>query len=225
MGSRKRLQTIAGPEDATRSRRYFRRLSSELARHVAAVRFAQLPKSTVHASKRALLDAVGVMHAASGLAREVRPFIDLALRTEGRARIHDPRHGCARACGNGSAGQWRDVACAGLRRCFRRSAGASGCLADSGRAGAGAVARARQRQETHRGHRDGLRLRVPARAVPAPTAGGRRLVSTADFRRLRRGRGCREPAAAVAGADARAPGRCCCCRTVAPARSSTTRTR
>lgn len=58
-------------------------LSSELARHVAAVRFAQLPKSTVHASKRALLDAVGVMYAASGLAREVRPFIDLALAQKG----------------------------------------------------------------------------------------------------------------------------------------------
>ena len=53
-------------------------LSNALARHVSGARFEQLPAQTVHAARRALLDAVGVMHAASGLAPEVRPFIDLA---------------------------------------------------------------------------------------------------------------------------------------------------
>jgi len=58
-------------------------LSSALAAHVAGVRFGQLPQSTVHASKRALLDAVGVMYAASGLASEARPFIDFAQAQRG----------------------------------------------------------------------------------------------------------------------------------------------
>jgi len=64
-------------------------LSDALARHVSGARFEQLPVQTVQATRRALLDAVGVMHAASGLAPEVRPFIDLALAGGGapEARI------------------------------------------------------------------------------------------------------------------------------------------
>jgi 2-methylcitrate dehydratase PrpD len=58
-------------------------LSPALAAHVAGVRFGQLSQATVHASKRALLDAVGVMYAASGLAREARPFIELAKAQKG----------------------------------------------------------------------------------------------------------------------------------------------
>jgi len=58
-------------------------LSAALAEHVAGAGFAQLPGATVHASKRALLDAVGVIHAASGLAREARPFIEFALAQKG----------------------------------------------------------------------------------------------------------------------------------------------
>jgi len=53
-------------------------LSACLAAHVTGVRFQDLPASTVEAARRALLDAVGVMHAASGLAPEVQPFIELA---------------------------------------------------------------------------------------------------------------------------------------------------
>jgi 2-methylcitrate dehydratase PrpD len=68
------------PPDDTDSRGA---LSAALAAHVAATRFAQLSQSTVHASKRALLDAVGVMYAASGLSREARPFLELAVAQEG----------------------------------------------------------------------------------------------------------------------------------------------
>ena len=58
-------------------------LSAALAAHVSGVHFESLSRSTVHASKRALLDAVGVMYAASGLSREAHPFIELAVAQEG----------------------------------------------------------------------------------------------------------------------------------------------
>jgi len=59
-------------------------LSARLAEHVAGVRFEQLPPNTIAAACRALLDAVGVMHAASGMSPEVRPFIELAAAHGGR---------------------------------------------------------------------------------------------------------------------------------------------
>jgi 2-methylcitrate dehydratase PrpD len=49
------------------------------------VRFGQLPASTVHAAARALLDAIGVMRAASGLSHEVVPFLALAAAHGGPA--------------------------------------------------------------------------------------------------------------------------------------------
>jgi 2-methylcitrate dehydratase PrpD len=58
--------------------------SSRLAAHVACSTFAQLRPATVHAARRALLDGVGVMLAASGLAPEVRPFVEIATRDGGR---------------------------------------------------------------------------------------------------------------------------------------------
>jgi len=60
-------------------------LSARLAEHVAGARFEQLSAATVASTCRALLDAVGVMHAASGMAPEVRPFIELAAADGGRA--------------------------------------------------------------------------------------------------------------------------------------------
>ena len=54
-------------------------LSDALADHVASCRPESLAKSTLHAAKRALLDGLGVMLAASGLSDEARPFTDLAL--------------------------------------------------------------------------------------------------------------------------------------------------
>ena len=58
-------------------------VSLALARFVAGTTFGQLGPATVEATKRALLDALGVMQAASGLAPEVRPFIELARTAKG----------------------------------------------------------------------------------------------------------------------------------------------
>jgi 2-methylcitrate dehydratase PrpD len=60
-------------------------LSLQLAQYATQVSFASLPASTVHATKRALLDAIGVISAASGIAPEARPFIDLAVASGGKA--------------------------------------------------------------------------------------------------------------------------------------------
>jgi 2-methylcitrate dehydratase PrpD len=53
-------------------------VSSRLARHIATTRYEDLPSSTIVATKRALLDGLGVMIAASGLSDDVRPFVELA---------------------------------------------------------------------------------------------------------------------------------------------------
>ena len=59
-------------------------LSTVLATHVSQAQFATLPTTTVTATKRAILDGLGVMLAASGLSDEIKPFIKLA-RTLGGA--------------------------------------------------------------------------------------------------------------------------------------------
>ena len=59
-------------------------LSAQLAQHIAQSGFDQLPAAAVAATKRAVLDWVGVMLAASGASRDVLPFIELA-RTHGGA--------------------------------------------------------------------------------------------------------------------------------------------
>ncbi len=53
-------------------------LSDRLSEHIAQFETDALPPSTALVAKRVLLDAVGVMMAASGLAPEVQPFIALA---------------------------------------------------------------------------------------------------------------------------------------------------
>ena len=53
-------------------------VSDALCRHVAGMTFDRLPASTVAAAKHVLLDAAGVMLAASGLAEEPRAFVALA---------------------------------------------------------------------------------------------------------------------------------------------------
>ena len=55
-------------------------LSMAIAQHVAGFPADALPDSTLHAVKRALLDGIGVMLAASGVSPEVAPFIDYAVR-------------------------------------------------------------------------------------------------------------------------------------------------
>jgi 2-methylcitrate dehydratase PrpD len=58
-------------------------LSLQLATGLLAIRFDELQVTTVHAAARALLDAVGVMQAASALAPEVAPFIAHATASGG----------------------------------------------------------------------------------------------------------------------------------------------
>lgn len=58
-------------------------LTSRLARHIVETPFEALPAATVDAARRALLDGIGVMIAASGLSRDVPPFIDLARSSGG----------------------------------------------------------------------------------------------------------------------------------------------
>ncbi|WP_338446388.1 MmgE/PrpD family protein [Pelagerythrobacter marensis] len=53
-------------------------ISDRISSHIADLSFCDLPPATIAASRHVLLDAVGVMLAASGMAREIAPFIDLA---------------------------------------------------------------------------------------------------------------------------------------------------
>ena len=63
-------------------------LSAAIAAHVADYRAASLPNAALHAAKRALLDGIGVMLAASGVSPDVVPFIDYAAaQGSGPARI------------------------------------------------------------------------------------------------------------------------------------------
>jgi 2-methylcitrate dehydratase PrpD len=54
-------------------------LSATLAQHFAQVRFSDLSQSTIWAAKRAILDGIGVMLAASGESADVQPFVHLAM--------------------------------------------------------------------------------------------------------------------------------------------------
>jgi 2-methylcitrate dehydratase PrpD len=62
-------------------------LSRAIADHVANTPFSALPAATVHATKRALMDGMGVMLAASGSSAEAEPFIALAEAEPGPSRI------------------------------------------------------------------------------------------------------------------------------------------
>lgn len=53
-------------------------LSDLLCRHIATARWESLPDRARDGARRAALDAIGVIHAASGLAPEAAPFIALA---------------------------------------------------------------------------------------------------------------------------------------------------
>jgi 2-methylcitrate dehydratase PrpD len=57
--------------------------SLALARYVAQTRFEDLPADVVTMTKRAILDAIGVSLAASGLEPACTPFIELAIETGG----------------------------------------------------------------------------------------------------------------------------------------------
>jgi len=58
-------------------------LSARVANHVAHSRFESLPHATIAAAKRAILDGVGVMFAASGISEDIVPFVELARSVAG----------------------------------------------------------------------------------------------------------------------------------------------
>mgnify|MGYP001396276691 CR=1 FL=1 len=62
-------------------------LSRIIADHVAGLTLAALPAPVLHATRRALLDALGVMLAASGQAAEAAPYHALARAQTGPARL------------------------------------------------------------------------------------------------------------------------------------------
>lgn len=61
-------------------------LSAQLARHIAQSRYENLSATTIAAAKRAILDGVGVILAASGTSEDVLPFVDLARAQAGSAQ-------------------------------------------------------------------------------------------------------------------------------------------
>lgn len=62
-------------------------ISDRLSAHIAAIDAASLPAGTLHATRRALLDALGVMLAASGSAPDARPYRRHAERGAGPSRL------------------------------------------------------------------------------------------------------------------------------------------
>lgn len=70
-----------------------RTLTETLARHVADAHPDHMPGSSLDAAKRVLLDATGVMLAASGMAEEAQPFVELARASgQGAATILGTGH-------------------------------------------------------------------------------------------------------------------------------------
>ena len=66
---------------------WHRAISQEIAAHFAALTFDALPPATAHATRRALLDALGVMLGASGLGEDALPYRAHAAAAEGPARL------------------------------------------------------------------------------------------------------------------------------------------
>lgn len=58
--------------------------SLALAQYVERTRFSDLPASVIQATKRSILDAIGVSLAASGLESACKPFLDYAMEAGGR---------------------------------------------------------------------------------------------------------------------------------------------
>jgi 2-methylcitrate dehydratase PrpD len=62
-------------------------VSDPLCRFIAGSRYEDLPATTIEAAKRSLLDAIGVIGAASGLSADVAPFRDLARGSSGPCTV------------------------------------------------------------------------------------------------------------------------------------------
>ena len=58
-------------------------ISSILAEHIAAAKFEDLSPGAIEATKKSLLDAIGVTLAASGLGEGCKAFADLAVQAGG----------------------------------------------------------------------------------------------------------------------------------------------
>src|SRR5688572_10254998 len=75
-----------------------RSLSAAVATHVIQASFDELPPAAVHAARRALLDALGVMLAATGLSAEAAAYRGQdAGHARGGCRILCSRHRCSAA--------------------------------------------------------------------------------------------------------------------------------
>lgn len=82
-------------------------LSARIAQYIARSRFETLPAATLAAAKRAILDGVGVMLAASGSAPDALPFVELARAEKGAAQatilgFHDRVSASMAAFANGA---------------------------------------------------------------------------------------------------------------------------
>lgn len=62
-------------------------LTLAVARHIATARFGDIPAAACHAAERSLLDAVGVMLAATTLGEDCGPFADLAQSSPGPSTV------------------------------------------------------------------------------------------------------------------------------------------
>lgn len=62
-------------------------ISQKIAAHFAALTFDELPPAAVRATRRALLDALGVMLGASGLGEDAMPYRQHAMGEDGPARL------------------------------------------------------------------------------------------------------------------------------------------
>lgn len=68
-------------------------LSEVIARHIASTMAADLPSQAMDASRRALLDASGVMLAATTLSPDARPYREVAKFSRGPCRVLGSEHG------------------------------------------------------------------------------------------------------------------------------------
>ena len=151
--------------------------------------YAALPAATIVATKRALLDGIGVILAASGISDEAQPFVALARRQPAEPSATVLGHGlraapAAAALANGAMSHALDYEDAfDLAPVHPNASLIPAALAAAEAHGPVSG------EDVHCGDGDRLRPRLPARAQPAPADGGRRLVPAADPRRVRRNRG------------------------------------
>lgn len=62
-------------------------ISQHIAEHIATLTYDDLPAQTVHATRRALLDALGVMLGATGLSEDILPYRTHAMAGTGPSRL------------------------------------------------------------------------------------------------------------------------------------------